>query len=81
MACESSPDIQDVNSKITCIYKYELDSDVHMEIWAPDDAFVTLEVPPEFPLQTLPSKGQMITAWGIVCKRRAAPVVGATSAG
>jgi hypothetical protein len=57
-----------VYGKITYIHKYEPDGDIHMEIRAPDDAFVVLEVPPEFPLQTLPSKGQMITAWGIVRK-------------
>lgn len=57
-----------VFGKITYVHKYEPDGDVHLEIRAPDDAFVVLEVPPEFPLPKLPSKGQMITAWGIVRK-------------
>jgi membrane-associated phospholipid phosphatase len=57
-----------IYGKITYIHRYEPDGDVHLEIRAPDDAFVVLEVPPEFPLPTLPSKGKMITAWGITRK-------------
>ena len=54
--------------QITYVHAYEPDGDVHLEIRAPDDAFVVLEVAPELPLRTLPSKGQMVTVWGIVRK-------------
>jgi membrane-associated phospholipid phosphatase len=55
-----------VYGTISDVHAYEPDGDVHMEIRAPDDAFVVLEVPPEFPLASLPSKGEQITVWGIV---------------
>ena len=54
--------------KITYVHAYEPDGDVHLELRAPDDAFVVLEVAPELPQRTLPHAGETITAWGIVRK-------------
>ncbi len=54
-----------VYGKVTYLHT-EPDGDTHLEIRAPDDAFIVGEIPPEYPLSSVPKEDEEVTAWGIV---------------